>query len=326
MRRNESGRYKTPSGEFLSVTNYLGYYDKGHLKPWYAKRAALDCVAQVELFQEGKIDLDECLARILDWPTRMRAAEVYRDHKGRIGSLAHHALYHHALGLGWKGLGEMRDWLIFEGKKLGLLLDEEGRLAPDNDYRRLADAAAPYAMQAISWCAKYRPEWDMVGAEAMVVSDRYEYAGTMDSIAWLSTATTSAENSATAAGLRMLGEQLGKDRVRVQIDFKTSNSLQDTYQLQTEAYANADYIVMVDDEGQARHPIGDLDAIGILHVGTEDAQLHIYPRSDAAFEAFLGLKSCVDFLLNPDKPLKAPRAAAKQPAAPVKTTVRSAPF
>jgi hypothetical protein len=350
-RRDEKGYYTTPDGKFMSVTTILGFMSKGDfLNNWYAKMAALDCVQQSEWFENDVIDLPTFVERIKDWASRMKAAERERDRKGRIGSLAHHALYHSSLGLEFNSNEDLMNWLMYEAKHLQLLttISQDGEITEGaaNDYQRLAIEALPYAVNALAWVAKYEPRWDVVGLEAMGAKVLMEaegdipavgYAGTLDSIAYLQPAKFLDDRSPTGNAMRALHELYPNDQeVRVQIDFKTSNSISDTFAWQVEAYSNFDYILAEDPEGDAvlngkrmtRFDPGTIQANCILHVKPDnDCNLLAYPRSERIYEGFLSLLDAVNCITDPNrpKPMRS-KLPPKEKPAPVRTTVREAGF
>ena len=350
-RRDEKGYYTTPDGKFMSVTTILGFMSKGdYLNNWYAKMAAQDCLQQATWFEDDTIDLATFVERIKDWGTRMKAAERERDRKGRIGSLAHHALYHSSLGLEFVDHGHLLGWLIREAKQLQLLttVTEEGEVIEGaaNDYQRLASEALPYAINALAWVKKYQPVWDVVGLEAMGAKVLMEaegdipavgYAGTLDSIAYVQPARFLDDRSPTGSAMRALHELYPDQQdVRVQIDFKTSNSISDTFAWQVEAYSNFDYILAEDPEGDAvlngkrmtRFDPGTIQANCILHIKPDsDCNLLAYPRSERIYEGFLSLLDAVNCITDPKrpKPMKS-KLPPKEKAPPKRTTVREAGF
>ena len=350
--RNKDGKYTTPDGEFMSVTTILSYLSKGpYLNNWYAKQAALDCYQQVVWYEDGTIDLTTLITRLKDWPTRMKAAERERDRKGRIGSLVHHALYSSSTGLEFVDMEHLEGWLLREAKGLKMLdtLDEETGLVTEgehNDYQRLAADALPYSVNALEWVKKYQPRWEMVGLEAMgakvLVPAEGEipsvgYAGTLDSIAWLRPKDFLTEKGKTGNAMRALHALYpDQEEVRVQIDFKTSNSISDTFVWQIEAYAEFDYILAENAEGDAilngkrmaHYDPGQIQANCILHIkADEDCDLLAYPRSERVYEGFLSLMDAVNVLTDPKKPkpmrLKLP---PKEKAPPKRTHARVADF
>jgi hypothetical protein len=166
-----------PPMPLRSVTTILQVVDKPALLNWYAKIAAGWAVDNTELVMRMLADLGR------DATVKAVAArgKAERDRKGAIGTAAHLAVEHHLAGM-------------------------RPILTPDT---------APLFDQWLAFLRdwKFQPEW----SEAMVVSERHGYAGTLDLIGLL-------------AGRRAL------------IDVKTGSYMAPDMGLQLAAYSRADYI------------------------------------------------------------------------------------
>lgn len=339
-RRNESGFYTWEGVQYRSVTTYLGFVAKQHLMLWYGKMAAQDCALQLDMFEKGQIELEEAFERIRDYGMRMRAGEVYRDRKAAIGSLVHHLLYNRAMGspmLQNPSQDDLEAWLVSEGKRMRLLDRIEGEEvvdASDGDYRYVASLAAPYCKSAMDWKDDWRPQPRAIGQEAYVVSRTYGYAGTMDEQALHDLRLGDRRdtfNTITARSYRSLREYLEKDEAWGIDDYKTSNSLSETFRIQCEGYGNADFIGLMPVDGRPaeEHEIGDFDFVSVLHIKPypDRTDLHVWPRSPQVFEGFLGLMDFVDVMTDPDtkKPMRVARTA-KPKAPPKRTTEEPCPF
>ena len=129
------------------------------------------------------------------------------------------------------------------------------------------------------------------------------------------------------------------EEVSPRADFKTSNTLPKSVQLQLEAYDRADFIGIV--ETGEEYAIERSDVIGALHIGphpsmalvTEEfgtlesrakqvgAKVHTWPSSDYTWQAFLGLCKFANWMHNiprsqqqrqrREKPVKLPKTAAR---------------
>lgn len=366
LRRNNSGKYVTPAGDFPSVTTLLDRFDKPHLRNWYAKTTALDCLGWFQKFKAGDIDLAELETRLADWSTRMRAPEAIRDRAGNIGSLAHHALYvHAALDQEWSSDEDLTGWLVAEARGLGVLdrVEEGGNIIPAGEWeiQQLAEAACPFARSALNWVADWKPRWEVLGLEAYVVNEEFGYAGTMDSLAWVSlNIPDRLEKSRTADALRALRREatrimaetgnespswydVSTNSVLIQIDFKTSKAIRESFALQIEAYSRSEYMLVLTLEDWPEYervtleqrqaykvPMLQVAASAILHVRpeTEDekvpgSHLYAYPKSDGAWHAFSSLCDVVAWHEHPDRPARV--KATKPPEPPKRTTVQPFP-
>lgn len=366
LRRNESGKYATPAGQFNSVTTYLDRFDKPYLRNWYAKVVAQAALELFERFQDGHLDLTEYAAKMADWQTLMRAPEAIRDRAGHRGSLTHHAIYAAALlDETWPTDAELLDWLTAEGRGLGLLdrvkKDGSVELASAMQYAELAEESLPFVRSALAWIGIWQPRWETLGLEAYVVNETYEYAGTMDSMAWLSlNIPQGQEKSKTADALRALRAECNRmmaesgtespswydpttNSILVQIDFKTSKAIRDTFALQIEAYSRAQYIVLMSPEELPEYekvtlegrqaykvPMMEVAASAILHIRPEGEEadstgthLYAFSKSDGAWHALVSLIDLVRWSENPDRPARVKHV--KPPEPPKRTTVQAFP-
>lgn len=344
-RRNASGMYTWEGRQYPSVTTILSAAPGQNLMPWYAKQAALkaashlvhagvpandDALKQfVSELQPRDLTLDEAIHEVLNWQTVMREAERYRDHKARIGSVVHHALYERALGL---AVEADRDYLraVAISLSAGLWTD----VPAESQVVALADAALPYVISAFDWIERTSPDWVAIGQEAVVVKPgELGYAGTVD---WSAKFRKASYRDPWPWGDR--------NEVLVTGDFKTSNALSKSVQLQLEAYANAEFIGLVGD-GSA-YPVPEAEAIAALHIGPDagslgietefglletkakqiGAKLYTWPRSKSTFRAFEGLLHYWYWQQSPPKAdqTRARTAAPKTP--PMREAARPAPF
>lgn len=342
-RRNDDGFYTWEGVEYRSVTTFLANLGHQRLYMWHSEKAAQDCALQVDMYERGQIELEECLTRVKDVGMRMRAPVIYRDFKGNVGSLVHHLLYHRALGalaLQAPSVEDAEEWLFAEAKRMGLCdkrtVDKDGVVTEipgsTGDYASLASYCVPYCFSAMRWFDLWQPELDAIGHEAYVLNRTYGYAGTADAMGYLNLQLETRRetwNSVTARSLRLLRETFGRDRVRMLLDFKTSNSLSKSFPLQCAAYAKAESICLcpTTTAPAQEYPMEEFDAVGVLHIGKESCDLHVWRNVDGLFDAFLGLVDCVNALDDPEtvKPQRAARQAKPKPA-PKRTTTQECPF
>jgi hypothetical protein len=275
--------------ELVRVTHVLDQAPGHHLMPWYGKQAALKCasyliacgilppepsgdreqeaIATLMEFcgQVEKITKEEAIKAIFDWRSNMIEAERYRDHKGRIGSVTHHALFLHAMG-DRVPRAELEEYLqmIATDLRRGLW---QAKYEKDTTYEvteemtaELARLALPYVLSVFEWIERAQPRWRMIGQEAMVVNLTLGYAGSKD---W----EADFEKRIWLQSEEYLGKWPASDAPEFNGngDLKTSNSLADFVKLQLEAYENAEFIGLVADG--SRHVNGRSTKIMALHCG-----------------------------------------------------------
>ncbi|MGV1029632.1 MAG: hypothetical protein ACOYBU_14110 [Dermatophilaceae bacterium] len=203
-----------------SVTTILNVVAKEALLNWYAKIAAGWAVDNTELVLRMLADLGR------DATVKAVAArgKAERDRKGAIGTAAHLAVEHHLAGMPPILTAEtaplFQQWLAF-----------------------LRD-----------W--QFEPEW----SEAMVVSERHGYAGTLD----------------------LIGRLAGK---RALVDVKTGGFISPDMGLQLAAYSHADYIGKAGLPDRWKVPAVDLHLI--LQLQPTFYRLIPYTVGDAEMRAFL---------------------------------------
>ena len=278
-RPEENHDYVWRGVEYPRVTHVLGTIAKPNLYMWHAKMAAQECSDLLEKFDKGILTEQDAFDQIGDWQTRMTAPIRYRDHKGRIGSIVHHYLYELAMG---DSTGDRRAWTMNTIEALHLLKHEESY---ENDYALTLAIQAEFYMDHVEdWLRTFKPEWDAIGQEAVVVNETYGYAGTCDGIAvfrqkdWPKNMTWNFE----------------QDVVRLLVDFKTSKYLQDTFWWQVEAYRHGEFIGLVED-GSQHHVLTDTgipmtDGSMILHIKPDTAIDTITSKpNEHLWEAFVSL-------------------------------------
>ena len=266
--------------EYPRVTHVLGTIGKHHLYNWYAKMAAVECAEIVAKIENGILSQEDGFAQIKDWQTRMTKPIRDRDHKGRIGSIVHHYLYERALGL---DLRNRQVWTMNTIENLQLLKRSEEDF--DNDYAMtLATLSSFYIDGAEDWLAKFNPDWEAIGQEAVVINEEYGYAGTCDGIARFSRKTWPKDQT----------WNFEQDEVRLLVDFKTSNAIQDTFFWQVEAYRHGQFIGLMEDGSQhevlTENGVPLTDGSMILHITPDTGVATITAKPNPEiFEAFVSL-------------------------------------
>ena len=291
-RPNDHHDYVWKGIEYPRVTSILGCVGKDVLYNWYAKMAAKENADWVEKVEMMLIKQSEANEKIKDWQHVMTAPIRYRDHKGRIGSIAHHYLYERAMGI---PLGDLRVWIFQTIDRLQLVKREES----NDDYAStLAMAVEPYIDAIDAWLMKFNPDWEAVGQEACVVNTEYGFAGTCDAIAnftrktWPKDMTWNFEN----------------DAVRLLVDFKTSKNIDAMFYWQIEAYRHAEFVGLMNDGSEIELP--PTDGSMILHIkpDTGISTLTSIPN-EGVWEAFISLLHVYNTLQEKSSSMKVKKIA-----------------
>lgn len=304
--------YRWRGKDYPRVTHILDMAPGQYLLSWYAKVSALRCAAplvhaglytpdlndplkaELEHFVDSEairvLDQEDAIKQACEWNLNMREPERYRDLRGNIGSLCHHAVYEVALGL----VAPTHDWIpTLCGYADQLQLVDRERIerfaALGKSYESIvediAHHALPFVQSAMDWIEKMRPEWEAVGQEAVVVNDSECYAGTMDSLVWYR---------------KDVWEKAGQHwpypmpKALVETDFKTSGSLSRSYDFQMAAYARGEFIGLMNDHTE--HPLPEIHGIAILHIKPQEpsklARHYIGDEAiDKLFAGFCGLNA-----------------------------------
>jgi hypothetical protein len=258
--------------EYPRVTSILGCIGKDVLYNWYAKMAAVECSELIEKAEAGFFTQLVANEKIKNWQHTMTAAIRYRDHKGRIGSIAHHYLYERAMGI---PMNDLRVWIFQTIDALQLVKREE---TGDDYASTLAQAVEPYIYVIDEWLSKFDPSWEAVGQEACVVNTEYGFAGTCDAIA----------NFTRDKWPKDLTWNFEKQEVRLLMDFKTSKQLSDMFFWQIEAYRHAEFIGLVHDGSEEELPV--TDGSMILHIKPDSGvQTITCVPNEHIWEAFVSL-------------------------------------
>lgn len=216
-----------------------------------------------------KLPPHEAVLKSIDWQFHMRAGERYRDHKGRIGRIAHHCLYDHAIGLRVRPL-DMLDYLRSKVDDLirwpADMLERYAALGVDEAGLRddLCHHAMPHARNVYQFIEDFKPEWITIGLEACVYSADEEWAGTKDGGAFYTKANW--EAACQARSRRKVSTppwRFPMERAALINDLKTSNFLADSVRYQLAGYARADAIVLMKE--QSFHDVPDYDGMFALH-------------------------------------------------------------
>lgn len=230
----------------------------------------------------------DAIAQACNWADNMKAPDRYRDHKARIGSLAH--LYKHYVALS----GDMAPPTV---ERLAGMA-EQNMVVPDDVFARfaqfgktrdevlldLAHHALPHAQNVREFIEKFRPEYEAVGTEAMVGHRSVGYAGTLDDWAVYSQDRWRANMD----GKWPFDPALSKARILG--DLKTSNSLARTVRYQLAAYARAEFVG--DFATQTEITLPEMHGVVALHsVPGEGIKLQAFSQSqvDVLFDGFAAL-------------------------------------
>ena len=283
-RAGDSNYYVWKGLKLPRVTTILGTCASESLCNWHGKTAALSAaahlvhaglfvpdvddpiMAELEKYVDNQpmrqVTESEAIAAACHWQWNMREAHRYRDHKGRIGAIFHHAMFERALGI-WDGkdvlgqamrLAESPTIWAQHQAALSRMLDL-GK-TPEQVYTDLAHHSVPYIDEGLWFLDTFKPEILDAGLECMVINTGEEYAGTKD----VDLRFTQANWEAAGYAWPFLGQRSAV----VTGDWKTSNYLSDTTRYQLAAYARSSFIGMPDDESE--HPILDVDGIMAIHV------------------------------------------------------------
>lgn len=360
-KRNDEGMYTWAGVKYPSVTTILGYAKGDHLLRWYGKMASLRCTAH--LVEAGIVEIDpsdralwefcsnltprsttreQAVREILNWQKNMLEAERYRDHKARLGSLTHHAIYEHALGVR-VAKDEIIDYLIGQAASMRLLhKDDDPTFEPTYAMlETLAQSAHAYVASAFEWIEQAQPEWEMIGLEAVVVhpydDEGIGFAGTIDS---LFTLKKSKYRSDTTPWQESWGQ-----RRKFAGDVKTSNSLSKSVVKQIEAYRHCPFIGLMATGQEIEMP--STDGIAAIHVGPHPeisghrdefgtleskanqlgTRLYTWEPSEDQWQGFRGLCQYVLSELEHHPAEGSRKRSEPKPYEPPKrTTARKAPF
>ncbi len=225
----------------------------------------------------------------LHWMKSAGPREMTR--RANRGSIVHDAIEDRAYGQTFAD-DEVEEWAA-------TLISARG-------YAMTAEYVAPYIRSALKWFGDHVEEVEM--AEALLMNDRYVYAGTGDLV------VTLRNYPDIPKGAKML------------IDLKTSKDPQPTHELQQAAYFFAEYIGIAGSD--RREPMPRLHGAANVYVQPEKTTLKYWPRirhcapsKCVPFAGFLHLRAVWQTLEAPGsimtiKPAKVqvPRSAdCKQP-------------
>ena len=291
--RDRDGLYTWKGVKYPSVTRVLDVFTSRNLQMWSAKMVAEECASIMQKGIDGIIPAAEVREMIMDWQARMTAAIRYRDHKGRIGTLTHQFLYEKAIGL---SITDDVVWMHDKIDELGLAKHEG---CGDGYATTLAQSTEPYVMAAQGFLDRYKPDFEMIGLEATVINETFGYAGRMDGIMTLSKSKFPVNET-----------WLWSDRpsVRLTTDFKTSKEISPTYPLQLEAYRQAEFIGLIQDESET--VVDMTDGTVVVHIKPDTgAKIISFPPDDEKFEVFCMMNYILRSFENMPKPEKVKKIA-----------------
>lgn len=335
VRAGDGDYYSVDDQQFLRVSAVLDMAKGHHLMMWHAKQAALRAAAPLvhaglatpdaELNEfvdnEPMRALDATLAvqMAVDWKYNMREPMRYRDWRGAVGSLTHAAREEFLTN------GDQPDWIPWMAdrcKWAGFFSDDAlarfERLGYDLDRVALdaAHSALPHWKSLRHYIRDLKPDYRHSGVEMVCVNETDGWAGTIDG----DQVGLSRRAWEKAKDYRLAPWPMEADGMLVVEDLKTSNTMQSAYWVQVAAYANAEYVLVPQADGQAVVNLpGAHDGAVIVHTqALVPPNVHFMSRErlDWAYRnIFLPMKALKDNLAALDKiPTKAKRQAkpAKQ--------------
>jgi hypothetical protein len=237
----------------LGVTSILRIIDKSeYLVPWAAKRTAEKLIAIMPVTTDGLDDYVESI-RYEDFITLCNEAkkaprEILED-AGDVGTMAHNSL---------------EDSIKYAIRNTNQVVEKLINVPPDARALSCCNAA-------LDWMRRHNVKW--VSTERKIYSLEYEYAGTMDGLAFVSSC-----DDPVCCPIQFVN-------VKSLIDWKSSNSLSVSYLYQISAYRQA----LLEET---------LDVVNmgfILRLGKEDGKFEPWhvtaTEMDEDFQVF---KSCME--------------------------------
>lgn len=296
--------------KLVRVTHVVNMFTGNHLPMWYAQMTADECADIVAKKDRGELGQAEADYLICDTATRKTAAIRYRDEKGAIGSLMHHATHEKLLGVAAFPQKELVDYLADMAIRLGSANPDKDEPGHEPYAMTLAKKARHYVVALSDWWDRAEMEVEGIGLEAMIVSEDRSYAGTADVF------TRSIRTS-------WLRRELGKDfppqwndygEVSLCGDYKSSNELNlPKIKMQIAAYTNADFIGLTSIEGREgdKEKIPNTHGCFALHVRPVDGvKMVAWDHDPEDWEAFLSLRHAYGHLY--ESPMNKPRKRSKQ--------------
>lgn len=271
-------------------------FDLSELYPSADEASQSQMMAEIEKYVSGFAMMPktpgEALMMAVDYTRHMKAHLLYRDWKGHIGTVAHLFKAEYAMGL--KTTAPDIDYL-------SNLAYQKVRLSPDmlsrfeqlgkkkhDVYLDLGYAALPHCQNVIDFVESYKPEYEFIGIEALVVNREMGYAGSLDEIANYRQDVWRELNSGKWPF------DPSRKVARVVADLKTSNHLAHSVRYQLAAYRGAEFIGLLADGTENALPECH-GAIALHSKPGEGIEMTPYHSDllDHAFDAFCAL---VDFV------------------------------
>lgn len=308
---NKDG-YRWAGKTYPRITSIVDMFTGGHLPQWFARMSAGECAEIVQQYEEKKLPLQSAHAMILDVNSRSTAAIRYRDEKGAIGTITHDAIddWHNGVRI---GPGEMLDYLATLAERNGLVREEHEHSQEPYSFT-IARKARSYVQSSLSWWNEAEIDLQDGAAEAMVVNDEIDAAGTRDVYG--------------ISNRKWLRKVLGKDmpeglqdieRPRLVLDYKTSNQLNlPKVKMQTAGYRYATFVGVPSASGDTGHTflIPPADACGALHIGpsfgsSTDCKFVLWTDDESSYEALSCLRYAYGVLYDLPKRNHKARTAAR---------------
>lgn len=262
---------------------------------------------------------EEAIARACNVFDNMKAPNRYRDHKGRIGSLAHY--FKHEFSIGLRTEEPTIEYLTALAWSRNVVpedvLERYASYGKDKEsvLLDLAHHALPHCLNVWQFVQAFRPEYEMVGLEAVVVNTDEEYAGSLDDWAiyrqdvWREASDGKWPFDPAKKTVRLIG------------DLKTSNQLAKSVKFQLASYARASFVGLMADQTERALP--EFDGMIAMHSRPVDG-MKVVPWDQAAIDpcyaAFCNLNGYFRALTS------LPRSKRGRQAKPAKKGERDCPI
>lgn len=258
------------------VTSILRIIDKSEfLVPWAAKRTSEKLIATMPVISEGLDDYTKSIP-YEDFITLCNEAkkaprEILQD-AGDVGTMAHNSL---------------EDSIKYAIRNTSQVVRKLVNVPPDARALSCCNAA-------LDWMRRHDVHW--ISTERKIYSLEYEFAGTMDGLAYVSSCDDSACCPVQFMNIKSL------------IDWKSSNQLSVSYLYQVAAYRQA----YLEEHKDVADYMASIQMGFILRLGKEDGKFEPWHVSAAEMDQdFQVFKSCME-LTSRHEEVKARMSQAKK--------------
>ena len=272
-RAGDTESYIVRGVELPRVTSILSIAPGKYLMSWYAKRTAQGCAEIIASCQEVRdalgddycdersprtldpafgnefaprtYSLAEAANMILNYESRMREPERYRDYRGYVGTAMHHCAYQYGLSGGNIDILSI-DYIqsialqhCYFDDLFVARLDKLGHTT-ESFAHKIAFDARPYIAEVKRFMDLACPAYESHGLEACVVNFDEGFAGQEDNRA------TYERSNWEKAGLVWPFSDI--DKARLTGDYKSSKSLSASYRYQVAAYAFSPHLYLFEQD------------------------------------------------------------------------------